>query len=96
MPVSYLPMGMDATVSWGGPEFKFKNNFAYPIKISASYSGGTITFKILGAASDKKKIEVEIKKAGEMSAETYRKYYDENGNFTSTKRVARSNYKPHS
>ena len=55
MPVSYLPMGMDATVSWGGPEFKFKNNFAYPIKISASYSGGTITFKILGAASDKKK-----------------------------------------
>lgn len=96
MPVSYLPMGMDATVSWGGPEFKFKNNFAYPIKISASYSGGTITFKILGAASDKKKIEVEIKKTGEMSAETYRKYYDENGNVTSTKRVARSNYKPHS
>lgn len=96
MPVSYLPMGMDATVSWGGPEFKFKNNFSYPIKISASYSGGTITFKIFGAAADKKKIDVEIKKTGEMSAETYRKYYDENGKVTATKRVARSTYKPHS
>lgn len=25
-PVAYLPPGLDATVSWGGPEFKFTNN----------------------------------------------------------------------
>ena len=31
--VSYVPWGMDATVSWGGPEFKFKNNREFPIKI---------------------------------------------------------------
>lgn len=96
MPVSYLPMGMDATVSWGGPEFKFKNNLTYPIKIEATYSGGAITFRILGSPTDYQKIEVEIKSTGEMSCETYRKYYDENGNVTETKRVARSNYKPHS
>lgn len=95
MPVSYLPMGMDATVSWGGPEFKFKNNLTYPIKIVASYSGGVISFKILGAASDYKKIDVEIKKTGELSCETYRKYYDENGNISNTVRISRSNYKPH-
>lgn len=94
MPVSYLPMGMDAAVSWGGPEFKFKNNLTYPIKISAAYSDGTITFKILGAKADARKIEVEVKKTGELSAETYRKYYDANGNVTETKRVAKSNYKP--
>lgn len=94
MPVSYLPMGMDATVSWGGPEFKFKNNLTYPIKISATYSDGTITFKILGAKADVRKIEVEVKKTSELSAETYRKYYDANGNVTETKRVAKSNYKP--
>ena len=23
----YLPRGRDATVSWGGPEFKFKNPY---------------------------------------------------------------------
>ncbi len=94
MPVSYLPMGMDAAVSWGGPEFKFKNNLTYPVKISASYSGGTITFKILGAKADVRKIEVEVKETGELSAETYRKYYDANGNVTETKRVAKSSYKP--
>lgn len=95
MPVSYLPMGMDATVSWGGPEFKFKNNLTYPIKIVSSYSGGVISFKILGAASDYKKIDVEVKKTGELSCETYRKYYDENGNVSRTVRICRSTYKPH-
>ncbi len=33
---SYIPPGMDATVSWGGPEFKFKNNTDYPIRIVAT------------------------------------------------------------
>ena len=28
-------LGMDATVSWGGPEFKFINNREYPIKVVA-------------------------------------------------------------
>ena len=95
MPVSYLPMGMDATVSWGGPEFKFKNNFSYPIK-SLHLTVAERSIQDSGSCFLIRKIEVEIKKTGEMSAETYRKYYDENGNVTSTKRVARSNYKPHS
>ena len=30
---------MDATVSWGGPDYKFKNSTAYPIKICARRSG---------------------------------------------------------
>lgn len=95
MPVSYLPMGMDATVSWGGPEFKFKNNLTYPIKIVASYSGGVVSFKILGAVSDYQKIDVEVKKNGELSCETYRKYHDKNGNVSKSVRICRSNYKPH-
>ena len=33
--VGYLPWGMDATVSWGWPDFKFRNNAEYPIKIHA-------------------------------------------------------------
>lgn len=93
MPVSYLPMGMDAAVSWGAPDLKFKNNFDYPIKISASYSGGTISFKILGAKADDKEIDVKVEKTGEMSAKTYRKYYT-NGKLTSTKLICSSKYKP--
>ena len=33
--VGYLPWGMDATVSWGWPDFKFRNSQPYPIKIVA-------------------------------------------------------------
>ncbi|HIX31335.1 MAG TPA: VanW family protein [Firmicutes bacterium] len=44
----YIPYGMDATVSWGGPDFKFRNNTDYPIKIVASYSGGKATCTIYG------------------------------------------------
>ncbi len=46
---SYVPLGMDATVSWGGPEFQFKNNTDYPIMIVATYSDSNkLTFQILG------------------------------------------------
>ena len=45
---TYVPMGMDATVSWGGPEFRFKNNSDYPIRIEASASAGHTTVTIYG------------------------------------------------
>lgn len=48
LPVSYIPKGMDATVSWGGPDFKFKNDSQYPIKIVASSNKGNVTVKIMG------------------------------------------------
>ena len=32
--VSYVPLGRDATVSYGDPDFKFRNNTAWPVKIS--------------------------------------------------------------
>ncbi len=46
---SYVPLGMDATVSWGGPDFQFKNNTDYPIMVVATYSDSNkLTFQILG------------------------------------------------
>lgn len=45
---TYVPLGYDATVSWGGPEFQFKNNTDYPIRIEVSWSGRNLTMKILG------------------------------------------------
>lgn len=55
----YVPAGRDATVSWGGPDFKFKNNRNYPIKLVCSVSGGTILTQIFGLKSDNE-YEVEI------------------------------------
>ena len=48
----YVPAGRDATVSWGGPDFKFKNSRNYPIKIIANISGGTISIQVFGLKSD--------------------------------------------
>lgn len=45
---AYIPWGMDATVSWGGPDYKFTNNTNYPIKIVTSYANGYLTIQILG------------------------------------------------
>ena len=39
--VGYLPAGMDATVSWGWPDFKFCNNKEYPIRINAWFDEDT-------------------------------------------------------
>lgn len=55
----YVPAGRDATVSWGGPDFKFKNSRNYPVKIVANVSGGTISIEIFGLKSDNE-YEVEI------------------------------------
>jgi vancomycin resistance protein YoaR len=45
---SYVPIGRDATVSWGGPDFKFKNNTDYPIKVTSVYKNHNLTMKIVG------------------------------------------------
>ena len=49
---SYIPAGMDATVSWGGPDYKFTNNTDYPIKVVTTYANSTLTVKILGTNID--------------------------------------------
>nr|WP_297171335.1 VanW family protein [uncultured Agathobaculum sp.] len=52
--VSYTPLGEDATVSWGGPDFCFKNNTDYPVKILAVQENGELTMTIIGTkVSDK-------------------------------------------
>lgn len=55
----YVPASRDATVSWGGPDFKFKNNRTYPVKIVCSGTGGTIDFKVFGLLEENE-YEVEI------------------------------------
>ena len=50
----YLPIGCDATVSWGGPDFAFRNSRDYPIKVVTSYNDDTneLTCTILGTKVD--------------------------------------------
>ncbi|MBQ9914779.1 MAG: VanW family protein [Clostridia bacterium] len=48
LPVTYVPMGRDATVSYGSIDFKFKNNTKNPIRIVATAVGGTNKIAIYG------------------------------------------------
>ena len=47
-PVTYLPRGRDATVSWGTIDFRFVNNTIHPLRIDAKVSGRTLTVRVFG------------------------------------------------
>lgn len=49
---SYVKPGLDATVSWGGPDLKFKNNRDYPIRIKTDTSGKILRIYIYGLKKD--------------------------------------------
>ncbi|WP_241154341.1 VanW family protein [Staphylospora marina] len=57
--VTYVPPGRDATVSWGGPDFKFKNNLNKPVLIRIKISGSRLTvytYTVPGAKVARKKV----------------------------------------
>ena len=58
--VGYMDFGLDATVSWPNPDFKFKNNLSYPIKIHAycNDEDSSLTIEILGTNMDGSYVEI--------------------------------------
>ena len=51
--VNYVPAGRDATVAYGGKDFKFKNTRKYPIKIVSSAKNGVVSVSIMGIKEEK-------------------------------------------
>lgn len=98
--VSYLPAGLDATVSWGGPEFKFMNNRDYPIRIEAytDMTSYTVTVKIWGTNVDGSYVQLTAETwatSDGYGAQSYRWIYDKDGNLIERKAEARSVYHYH-
>ena len=56
---SYVPYGFDATVSWGGPDFRFRNSGDYPLKIQAKVTGGALSVELWGTKETEGYIELE-------------------------------------
>ena len=108
-PVGYLPAGLDATVSWGGPEFKFTNNRDWPIRIEASVdtSNNTVSVHIVGTDEDGSYVQMTYatwlvygnseypETATGYKAATYRNVYDKNGTLLSKEIEAYSEYHYH-
>ena len=56
---SYVPLGLDATVSWGSIDFEFRNNTDSPIRIEAYSDGGNTTVTLKGIDSKDYYVEME-------------------------------------
>ena len=70
LPVSYVPLGRDATVSYGTIDFKFKNNKETPVKIEVIADGNLLTVNIYGRKKYKKDISIETKVTGSIKYST--------------------------
>ena len=66
----YIDLGMDATVSWGGPEFRFRNNTGYPIRIETVYKNNTLTVNIYGTKTDDTYVKMTYEVLGTTGYET--------------------------
>lgn len=104
--VSYVPWGMDATVSWGGPEFKFKNNREFPVKIVTKCENRQLTVEIWGTDVDGSYVKMDYSAwtvydttypsvAIGTGAVTYRCVYDKDGELISRTKEANSYYSYH-
>lgn len=46
--ISHYPKGRDATVSWGGPDFKFRNDTENWVLVATAYTNSSITISFYG------------------------------------------------
>lgn len=63
-PDSYIPLGMDATVSWGFADLKIRNDSPMPVKIQAEESDGYVRISILGTETRDYNVEMSYTVGG--------------------------------
>ena len=94
--VGYADPGLDATVNWGGPDFRFRNSTHFPIKIAAEVSDGYVKIAILGTEERDYYVEMEteVKRGNDaIYAKSYKCKYDRlTGELISRELEAKSNY----
>ena len=94
--VSYVDYGLDATVNWGGPDFQFRNNTHFPIKIEAEVSDGYVKVTILGTEERDYYVEMESEYSigsETIYAQSYKCKYDrKTKELISREKEARSHY----
>ena len=92
--VGYIEPGMDATVSWGAPDFRFENNRTFPVAIVAYVQNGMLTIEIWGTNVDGSYAKVDYYVNGK-TVTTYRHVFDAWGNELSSEVEAVSTYRSH-
>ena len=95
--VDYLDYGLDATVSWTSPDFKFRNDREYPVKITAwcDDESQSLTIEIWGTDTDGSYVTLRHSQECVYDEEwtdvligytvfTYRDIFDADGNLMNT------------
>lgn len=66
----YVPLGMDAMVSWGSTDFLFRNNRSSPIRIEAKADGGKVVISIYGIDDEDYTVKMEYEVLSETPSST--------------------------
>ena len=91
-PVSYIPLGMDATVSWGFADLKIRNDSPMPVKIQAEESDGYVRVSILGTETRDYNVEMSYTIGGRYVRTYMSKIDKESGEVISKEPYALSGY----
>lgn len=96
MKVSYVPLGLDATLADNLIDLKFVNNFDYPIVINSYASNGKLTVEFWSNTSVDDGITYEPVSVplGPLSAEAYLHGYNSSGELVINKYIDKSTYQP--
>lgn len=91
-PSKYVPIGQDAMVNWGSSDFRFRNDWDFPVKIVVDCHDRTLNCDIWGIQPDwYDAVEVTSWWTGPNSAAGQREYY-KNGNLVHTSALPNSWY----
>lgn len=91
-PVSYIPLGMDATVNWGFTDLKLRNDSPMPVKIVAEETDDLVKVSIMGTETRNYDIKMTYSVGG-RHVKTYMSKYDKTtGELISKDPVALSSY----
>ena len=91
-PVSYIPLGMDATVSWGFTDLKIRNDSPMPVKIQAEESDGYVRISILGIETRDYDVEMSYTVGGRYVRTYMSKIDKKTGEVISKEPYALSSY----
>ncbi len=76
IPVSYVPRGQDATVSFGAIDFRFTNNREYPIFIESDVVGTRLSVRIYGNVENSYTIDLISRDTEVIASTTETRYND--------------------
>ena len=96
MKVTYVPIGLDATLADNLIDLKFQNDSDYPMVIHSYAYNGTLTIELWSNESvdDGIRYEAVSVPLSDLSADAYLHGYDANGNLVVNQYLNRSTYQP--